>query len=89
MEKELIIINESQQECTGVLLIQLIKVYTNIKNLVWDNLSFESYWLMIRILLLEKCEIEIVHIAGERNMEANYISRYDVGPYYTMDTDMM
>ncbi len=80
---ELLAIIETLKEFKGMLWGQRLKVYTDHKNLIQDDLGLTSdrvYWWR---MLLEEFGPEIVYIKGTHNTVANAISRLDFwpGPY--------
>ncbi len=72
---ELLAIVETLKEIKGMLWCQLIKVYTDHKNLTWDALGLTSdhvYWWR---LILEEYGPEIVYIKGIHNTVVDAISQ--------------
>jgi hypothetical protein len=79
-EIELIAIVETLKEFRGMLWGQMIKVYTDHKNLTSDALGLTSDRVYHWQLLLEEFAPEIVYIKGIHNLVADAISRLDYNP---------
>ena len=82
MEIELLIIIETLKEFKGMLWGQLIKVYTDHKNLIQDAIGLTSDRVYRWRLLLDEYGPEIIHIKGIHNMVADAISRLDYSPMH-------
>ena len=79
-EIELLVIVETLKEFKGMLWGQLIKVYTDHKNLIQDALGLTSDRVYRSQLLLEEFGPEIIHICGIHNTIADTISHLDCSP---------
>ena len=79
-EIELLAIVETLKEFKGMLWGQLIKVYTDHKNLMQDALGLTSDRVYRWRLILEEYGPEIVYIKGIHNTVADAISRLDFNP---------
>jgi len=79
-EIELLAIVETLKEFKGMLWGQIIKVYTDHKNLTRDALGLTSDRVHRWRLLLEEYAPEIVYIKGTHNTVADAISRLEYNP---------
>ena len=79
-EIELLAIVETLKEFKGMLWGQLIKIYTDHKNLIADALGLTSDRVYRWRLILEECVHEIDYIKGIHNTVADAISRLDFNP---------
>ena len=77
---ELLAIVETLKEFKGMLWGQLIKIYTDHKNLITDALGLTSDRVYRWRLILEEYGPEIVYIKGIHNTVADAISRLDFNP---------
>jgi TusA-related sulfurtransferase len=77
---ELLAIVETLKEFKGMLCGQIIKVYTDHKNLTRDALGLTSDRVHRWRLLLEEYAPEIVYIKGTHNTVADAISRLEYNP---------
>ena len=74
-EQELLAIVETLKYFKGILLGQQFRVYTDHKNLTFDNSSFSSDRVLRQLLVLEEYGAELVYIKGEKNTAADALSR--------------
>ena len=79
-EIELLAIVETLKEFKGMLWGQIIRVYTDHKNLTRDALGLTSDRVHQWRLLLEEYAPEIVYIKGIHNTVADAISRLEYNP---------
>ena len=77
-ERELLAIVETLKEFRTILLGQMIKIYTDHKNLTFSNFTTERVmrWRMV----LEEYDPELVYIKGPDNIVADALSRLDLIP---------
>ncbi len=73
-ERELLSIVEILKEFRTILLGQKIIVYTDHKNLIYNNLQTDR--VLRWRLLLEEYGVDIRYIKGEKNTVADVLSRY-------------
>ena len=74
-EQELLAIVETLKYFKNMLLGQKVRVYTDHKNLTFDNSSFSSDRVLRQRLVLEEYGAELVYIKGEKNVAADALSR--------------
>ena len=79
-ELELLSIVECLKEFKGILWGQIIKVYTDHKNLMQNALGLTSDRVYRWRLLLEEYGPEIIYIKGVDNTVADALSRLDYDP---------
>ncbi len=79
-EIELLAIVETLKEFKGMLWGQIIIVYTDHKNLIYDALGSTSDRVFQWRLLIEEFCPKIIYIKGEENSVAEAISRLDFSP---------
>ena len=73
-EQELLAIVETLKYFKGILLGQQIRVYTDHKNLTFDNSPFSNDRVLRQRLVLEEYGAELVYIKGEKNTAADALS---------------
>jgi hypothetical protein len=74
-EQELLAIVETLKYFKNMLLGHKVRVYTDHKNLIFDNSSFSSDRVLRQRLVLEEYGAELVYIKGEKNAAADALSR--------------
>ena len=74
---------------SGQNLTQHIKVCTNHKNLIQDDLGLDSNWVMRWSFLLGEYTSEIMHITGIANTVADAISWFDMDPTCKISEDIL
>ena len=77
-EQELLSVVETLKEFRNILFGYEVIVYTDHKNLVHETLVMSSDRVMRWRLLLEEYGITFKHIAGDKNIIADFLSRYPV-----------
>ena len=77
-ERELLAIVETLKEFRTILLGQQLKIYTDHKNLTFNNFNVERVmrWRMV----LEEYDPELIYIKGTSNIVADALSRLDLLP---------
>ena len=75
-ERELLAIVETLKEFRNILLGQKIRVYTDHKNLTYEQFNTER--VMRWRLILEEYGPELIYIKGENNVPADALSRLDM-----------
>jgi hypothetical protein len=73
-EQELLSIVETLKEFHNILLGHKIEVFTDHKNLIYDDLKTEQ--VLRWHLLMEECGVKIPYIKGSENIVADILSRY-------------
>ena len=74
-EKELLSIVETLKQFKTMLFGQKIVVFTDHKNLTYDNSDYSSDRVLRQRLLLEEYGAKILYIKGEKNIVADSLSR--------------
>ena len=78
--KELLSIVETLKAFKTILLGHNIKVYTDNKNLTYDNSDYSSDRILRQRLVIEEYRAELIYIKGENNVVADALSRIPTQP---------